>query len=380
MARPNDTPIIRIRRVTTGEPGEGGGEPAPSQGTVPTGPSGEPIVTIGIGEQQGVAGPPAPPTPPPVSPVVPIPPAPPVVEPPKPQPPPPPQDGFSVPPVGPPVVLDWWQSMDITSRQQLENLFEEFQGQIRLLTNQLAAARDRIAELESAPPTKGDKGDPGEPGVDGKDGTNGRDGINGRDGRNGVDATPFTMTGQYRDLVNATGAANQKANDAQATANAAFAEAGRALVQSNTALNRLGAIAANPNYVNVGPSMQDIQDAVALYLRQNPITGGAAGKDGMNATPAMVRDAVDTWLKANPIAGVTTTMITDAVNSYLRDHPPSVTVTGGGGTAGPTTVVQQLGWNDLFNLVRANENAFLRWLLDQLAAVDVYTEAELEAA
>ena len=146
MARPSDTPpVVRPRRVAL--PDEGGGVPE-APGTVPTGPSGTPIVTVG----GGIEGPPAPPTPAPVSPVIPVPPAP-APAPPEPEPAPGPQPGEAGF-IGP---LDWWLALPIETRDELERLITTLQASTGALETQLAAERnarqaleDRLASL-SAP-------------------------------------------------------------------------------------------------------------------------------------------------------------------------------------------------------------------------------------
>lgn len=262
--------------------------------------------------------------------------------------------------------------MDITSRAQLENLIQEMSDTIRNLNNQLSDANGRIAQLESAPPNKGDKGDKGDPGVDGKDGVDGR---NGRDGINGRDATPFTMTPEYVDLLQTSSSAQQRAIAANTRADNAMSIALTARSENAQTRSIITSISASPNLVSVPPSASQVAEAVENYLRSNPPSQGPQGAPGTPATPQQVQDAVATWMRNNPVAGVTPTQIATAVSDYLRLNPP--TVTGGPVVGGGTTTVVQnpyvLTYDAVLGVLNTNADAFLRWSLDQLASREVYT-------
>lgn len=194
MARPDDiTPPpapIQPRRVTVGEPGEGGGT-QPGTGTVPTGPSGTPIVTVG----GGISGTPAPSTPAPVSPVTPVPPAP-------PPPSPTPSAPTPAPVIGP---VDWWDAMPVGDRADLIRQIEALQSNTGRLETALALAGNRIAELDAAlASVSAGVGQPGPPGPEGPPGPAGEPGPPGRDGATGPagrDGSAFTATSQYNDII-----------------------------------------------------------------------------------------------------------------------------------------------------------------------------------
>ena len=373
MAQANVPGTVRPRVFTVPEGGTEEAPPEqPTQGTVPAGPSGTPIVTVGGGIEGTV-------TPPvvPVSPAVPIPPAPPSGEVQGPPPPPPAEVVVESPPpapgepgfIGP---LDWWLSMDITSRAQLENLIQEMSDTIRNLNNQLSAANGRIAQLESAPPNKGEKGDKGDPGVDGKDGVDGR---NGKDGINGRDATPFTMTPEYVDLVQSASSAQQRAIAANTRADNAMSIALTARSENAQTRSLLTGIAANPNLVSVPPSASQIAEAVQNYLSSNPPSRGIQGPPGTPATPQQVQAAVETWMRNNPVVGVTPTQITTAVNDYLRLHPP--TVTGGGVVSGGTTTVVEnpyvLTYDAVLGVLGSKSGDFINFLTDAYVNTQILT-------
>lgn len=297
MARPNDSTgaTVRPRRVTIGEPGEAGQQP-PVTGTVPTGPSGEPIVTVG----GGIAGPLAPPTPAPVSPVVPIPPAPQEVPP------------GPTPEIGPPAAgappYDWWTAMPVESRDDLIRQIESLQSNTGALETQLAQARNRIAELEGR---IGALGAPGEPKLDALL-------------ANPPWATPdqippaptvppdFRNTSDYGALQ-----ARDRTFDAD-IARLRTAVDNVALATGNTQADVRGlrgiltSIAANPNLVPVPPSAQEVSNAIAAYLsvetNRAALRGpaGPAGKDGRDA-PALPAPSVETLrtLVSDAISGMT---------------------------------------------------------------------------
>ena len=194
MARPEDSAgaVLRPRRVTTPGEGEAGGVP-PTPGTVPTGPSGTPIVTVG----GGISGVPAPPTPVPVSPAVPIPPAP--------APAPAPAPEVMGPPaevMGPP---DWWEAMPVSDRADLVRQLETLQAANGQLETALALARNTILDLQirldDVAATAGQVGPPGPQGAPGPPGERGPEGPAGPAGRDGRDGAEFSKTPDYANII-----------------------------------------------------------------------------------------------------------------------------------------------------------------------------------
>ena len=190
-----DPPIVgRIRPRRDVIP-EGGTPPVVPEttGTVPTGPSGTPIVTVG----GGIEGKPAPETPAPVSPVVPIPPAP--------APAPAPAPEVQGPPaevMGPP---DWWDAMPVSSRDDLIRQIEALQSNTGSLETQLAQARNTIASLQvQINGVSAQVAEPGPPGPQGEPGPRGPQGLQGPPGpagRDGASGSLFTTTPEYANIV-----------------------------------------------------------------------------------------------------------------------------------------------------------------------------------
>jgi hypothetical protein len=296
MARPSDTPpVVRPRRVAL--PDEGGGVPE-APGTVPTGPSGTPIVTVG----GGIEGPPAPPTPAPVSPVVPVPPAP-APAPPVPEPAPGPQPGEAGF-IGP---LDWWLALPIETRDELERLITTLQASTGALETQLAAERnarqaleDRLASLSA----------PGEPRLDALL-------------ANPPWATPDQIPPippippDFRNTGDFAGLQGRDRTFERDIAQLRTALDNVALATGNTQADLRGlrgiitSISANPNLVPVPPSAQEVSNAIAAYLsvesNRAALRGpqGPAGKDGRDA-PTLPAPSVETLrtLVGEAVAGM----------------------------------------------------------------------------
>ena len=187
---------VRPRRETGGETGTGqelGGVPLPTTGTVPTGPSGTPIVTVG----GGIEGEPAPATPAPGGNVTGIPPAAnPVVE---------RQPEVQGPPaevMGPP---DWWEAMPVSDRADLVRQLETLQAANGQLETALAQARNTIgdlsARLDGVAATAGQVGPPGPEGAPGPPGERGPAGPAGPAGRDGRDGAEFSRTPDYANII-----------------------------------------------------------------------------------------------------------------------------------------------------------------------------------
>ena len=184
--------IVRPRRDVIPE---GGTPPVVPEvtGTVPTGPSGTPIVTVG----GGIEGKPAPETPAPGGNVTGIPPAAnPVVE---------KQPEVQGPPaevMGPP---DWWDAMPVSSRDDLIRQIESLQSNTGSLETQLAQARNTIASLQDqingVSAQVGEPGPPGPQGEPGPRGPEGPRGMQGPPGRDGASGSLFTTTPEYANIV-----------------------------------------------------------------------------------------------------------------------------------------------------------------------------------
>ena len=307
MPRPDDSAgaIIRPRRVTTPGEGEGGGAPPPEQGTVPAGPSGTPIVTVG----GGISGPVTPPVVP-VSPVVPIPPAP------APKPPEP------TPEVGPPAAgappFDWWLAMPVGDRADLVRQIETLQASTGALETALALARNTILDLQTrldeVGATAGQRGEPGPQGVPGPPGDPGPPGPAGPAGPPGRDGSAFAETPEYRNIqsrLQITAARDTDQDRAiQATASrldgvastvAGVRQAIDSVVASATGVmtvpgppGPVGATGPRGDTGPIGPqgpqgpqgppgpSLPEgqINDAIATYVRVHPATAGPAGPPG----------------------------------------------------------------------------------------------------
>lgn len=297
MPRPDDTlKVVTTRRVAL--PDEGGGVPE-RPGTVPTGPSGTPIVTVG----GGIEGTPAPPTPAPVSPVVPIPPAP-LPAPPVPEPAPGPQPGEAGF-IGP---LDWWLALPIETRDELERLITTLQANTGALETQLAQernARQALEEKLANLPT------PGEPKLDALL-------------ADPPWATPdqippippippdFRNTGDYAGLQGRDRTFERDIAQLRTALDNVALATGNTQADVRGLRGILTSISANPNLVPVPPSAQEVSNAIAAYLsvesNRAALRGpqGPKGADGRDA-PALPPPSVETLrtLVGEAIAGMT---------------------------------------------------------------------------
>ena len=307
--------LVRVRRETGGDIAGGGaleGAPPATVGTVPTGPSGTPIVTLG----GGIEGKPAPATPAPGGNVTGRPPAAnPVVEK------QPEVQGPTAEVMGPP---DWWDAMPVSSRDDLIRQIETLQFNTGQLENALAAERNARQELEGR---LANLPQPGEPKLDALV-------------ANPPWATPnqippippippdFRNTSEYGSLVaRNVGQDNDIARISRSLDNVALG-VGNAQADIGAFRRTLEGIAANPTFVSVEPSAQRISDQIASWFsvagNREQIRGprgpqglpGTNGKDGRDGAPV-------------PAAQIDT-----AIADYFTKYPPTTPLNGKDGKDG----------------------------------------------
>ena len=276
-------PSVGVRRVTVPGEGEGGGEVQPPE---PQGPPAPPEF-IGPPAPAPEIGPPAAPEP------------------------------DTQQPSGP--TLDWWQSLPIETRNQLEAEISELKGIISNLQGQLS-------DVAAGAGLKGDKGDPGTDGTNGVDGTNGTDGTDGRDGtngRDGKDGSLFTSTpefsalnGRIDDNARTIATVRTLADAVGQNATNAAGIAERARLDILRLQGIVEGISANPNLVPVPPSASELFDSVAQYLRQNPPTKGNDGLPGLVGPPG-------------PIGPPGPSLPAEQVNTAVRAYLQTITIPAG---------------------------------------------------
>lgn len=296
MPRPDDTlKVVVPRRLAL--PTEGGGVPE-KPGTVPTGPSGTPIVTLG----GGIEGKPATETPAPGGNVTGTPAgAPPstgeaaAAPGPKPG-----EAGF----IGP---LDWWLALPIETRDELERLISTLQANTGALETQLAQernARQALEEKLANLPT------PGEPKLDALL-------------ADPPWATPdqlprippippdFRSTGDYAGLQGRDRTFERDIAQLRTALDNVALATGNTQADVRGLRGILTSISANPNLVPVPPSAQEVSNAIAAYLsvesNRAALRGpqGPKGADGRDA-PALPPPSVETLrtLVSEAVAGM----------------------------------------------------------------------------
>ena len=291
--------IVRPRRDVIPE---GGTPPVVPEvtGTVPTGPSGTPIVTLG----GGIEGKPAPETPAPGGNVTGIPSAAnPVVDK------QPEVQGPSAEVMGPP---DWWDAMPVSSRDDLIRQIETLQFNTGQLENALAAERNARQALEGQLAGLRPQGEPQLAALL----------------ANPPWATPdqippippippdFRTTGEYGNLIGANVGQDQQLGRLRRDVDNVALGVGNAQADVGALRRVLEGISANPNLVPIPPSAQMLSDSIAAYFSLDTNRAMLKGDRGLKG------DKGDKGEKGDTGPSLPVDQINGAINDYLRRNPP----------------------------------------------------------
>lgn len=230
-------------------------------------------------------------------------------------------------PIYVPPPLDWWQQLALETRTQLENKMNQIQSALDVANQVLQELIARVAGVETKGGPQGPQGPQGPKGDKGEKGDKGDRGDQGLSGSNFISTPEFTaLNNRIITLEGMDGILNSAIDSVKAVNNTQDL----ALTQLQ---NAIAGLAAGGGATVVGPSPQDIANAVSNYFTVNPVrngTDGKDGKDGKDGAPGSVdqnvlQQAVDTALSAIDFPAI------------IRPLIPAPSTGGGGG--GSTTVV-----------------------------------------